>query len=453
MAPAPRRLTRDIASRLERWREDPRHKPLLLRGARQVGKTWSLMDFGRRYYSNIARVDFMADVGARSFFESNLDPHAIVRNISIYTNEPINPKTTLIVLDEIQECPRALTALKYFCEQAPEYDVVATGSYMGVSRHQNVSFPVGKVDFLTMRPLSFAEFLDNCGQKGLAGLIRSGKPETISTGFSERLANLLRAYLVVGGMPEAVTAYLDSPGDLGTVRERQRSILAAYDLDFSKYAEPRLLDRLRLVWSSLPAQLSKENKKFQYKLLREGARARAFEECIAWLIDYGVVCRVPLVTALRPPLKAYQSPTGFKLFALDTGLLGAMAGIDPRVVIQGSKVFTEFKGALTEQYVCQQLVVQGYEPFYWADGRKSAETDFDVDQDGDVFPIEVKSGRNVHEHSLQVAYDHFGLAHAVRTSLLDYADQGWLTNIPLWAIDGLRPFIERHKDGWKHSGR
>lgn len=440
--PRKRQLSRDIAADLIQWKNRPHHRPLLIRGARQVGKTWSILDFGRHEYTNTVHIDFLADTHARQLFDGDLDPHTILQGLSLYARMPIRPHTTLVVLDEIQECPQALTALKYFNERASEYDVIASGSYMGVARHAAVSFPVGKVDLLTMHPLSFLEFLDNCGENQLSDLIRHGKIDQISSAFNDRLTSLLRTYLVTGGMPAVVDAYLDTR-DFTEVRRVQHDILDAYDLDFSKYADTRLLDRIRLVWRTLPAQLAKENKKYVYGLLRKGARARTFEESIDWLADYGVVHRIPAVSALRLPLTAYANVTSFKLFVSDTGLLSAMADVDPRIVLNGSRVFTEFKGALTEQYVCQQLVAQGYQPFYWADSRQHVETDFDIQDEGEVHPIEVKAGTNVHSASLRTAFKQFETGHAIRTSLAGYERQDWVTNIPLWAIGGLHAYVSQ----------
>jgi predicted AAA+ superfamily ATPase len=436
-----RRLVRDIAPQLERWRTNPHRKPLLLSGARQTGKTWSITDFGHRHYESMVSIDFMRDRTAHEFFSGDLDPHIILQNLSIYSHTPIHPHTTLVVFDEIQECPRALTSLKYFCEQAPEYDLIATGSYMGVSRHPSSSFPVGKVDVMTMRPLSFLEFLENSGEPSLASLIREGRFAQISPAFSDRLTSLLRAYLIVGGMPEAVRTYLDSPTDFDAVRSVQRTILDSYELDFSKYADPNQLDRIRLIWHTLPSQLAKDNKKFVYKLLKTGARAREFETGIAWLIDYGAAERVPLVSALRPPLSSYKNGSGFKLFALDTGLLSALANVDPSIIVKGSAVFTEFKGSLAEQYVCQQLVAQGYDLYYWASAEKHVETDFDIEQNGVVHPIEVKSGTVVRSSSPRRAHDTFRTGEVIRTGLTDYRVQDWEINVPLWAIGGLHAYL------------
>lgn len=434
-------LTRTISHDLERWNTKPGRKPLLLRGARQTGKTWIVNAFGAAHFDHVARIDFMRDVDARALFDGNLTASALLRSIEIYTGVPVRPEGTLIFLDEIQECPRALTALKYFCEDAPDYHVIATGSYMGIARHENDSFPVGKVDMLTLHPLTFVEFLTNAGQPALADLISSGDIAAVPAAFSNRLADLLKTYMMVGGMPAVVLAHLNGASAQET-RDHQQSILDAYDLDFSKHAPARLLERIRLVWRSLPAQLAKENRRFVYGVVRPGARARDFEESLMWLRDYGIITQVSCVSALRTPLSSYADPSVFKMFASDIGLLGALADLGPTVVLNGSAIFTEFKGALTEQLVCQQLVAQRFTPYYWANPQGHAEVDFAIERYGTIYPIEVKAAVNLKAKSLHVACDRFQLDHAFRMAMTDYRDEGWITNFPLWAATGLRAYLE-----------
>lgn len=435
-------LTRTITHDLDHWYSSPNRKPLLLRGARQTGKTWIVNAFGASHFDHVARIDFMRDVDARALFGGNLTTATLLRSIEIYTGVPVRAESTLIFLDEIQECPRAITALKYFCEDAPDYHVVAAGSYMGISRHEDVSFPVGKVDMLTLHPLTFAEFLTNAGQSALAELICEGDISSIPTAFSPRLTELLKTYMMVGGMPEVVLVHLNG-ASVQETRANQLAILDSYDLDFSKHAPTRLLERIRLVWRSLPAQLAKENRRFVYGVVRPGARARDFEESLMWLEDYGIITRVPCVSALRAPLSSYADPAVFKLFVSDIGLLGALADLDPAVVLNGSAIFTEFKGAFTEQLVCQQLVAQQYSPYYWANPQGHAEVDFAVEQYGTIYPIEVKAAVNLRAKSLHVACDRFHLDHAFRMAMTDYRDEGWITNFPLWAAIGLHAYLER----------
>lgn len=433
-------LTRSILSRLEEWKSAPSRKPLLLRGARQTGKTWVVNRFGQQSFAHILRIDFMKDSQAASFFTGSLDPHAIIENLSLYTGIPVDPSDTLLVFDEIQECPQALTSLKYFCEDTPEYFLVATGSYMGISLHEGSPFPVGKVTMMTLYPLTFQEFLQNSGQEALAQRIEEGNYASINQAFIPRLTELLKTYYFVGGMPEAVSTYFDSK-DFAAVRAVQNDILSTYDLDFSKHIEMRLLERTRLVWKSLPAQLAKENRRFVYGVVRHGARARDLEECIQWLIDYGIITKVPCLSTFRLPLSAYESRSAFKIFASDVGLLSAQAELSESVLVDGSRIFTEFKGALTEQYVCQQLLADGYVPYYWANPKGNAEIDFVIESGSQVLPIEVKAETNVYAKSLRYVFDHFQLATTVRMSLAGFRKDDWVHNIPLWGAGGLKNYF------------
>lgn len=430
-------MERTLMADLKAWKTRSGRKPLLLQGARQTGKTWLMEEFGRREFSDVVKVDFMFDESARSIFDQDLDPQRIIRLIELRSGHEIDPESSLVILDEIQEAPRGLTALKYFCEQAPEYHVIAAGSYMGLARRrEGESFPVGKVDLLAVRPLSFEEYLRATAGEPLADALHAADMDLLS-GASEQLVASLKEYLAVGGMPEVVASYADK-GNLDEARRLQQGIVASYSDDFSKHAPARMLERMRLVWASLPGQLARENRKFIYGAVREGARARDFEESIQWLLDYGVVHKVCRSSALRIPLQSYQDSAAFKLYCLDVGLLGAMAGLDMRVVTEGSGLFTEFKGALTEQYVAQELICHGFSPSYWSSERGTAEVDFALELDGELLPIEVKAGENLKSKSLRVACDKFDLERAVRTSLSGYRDEGWLVNIPLWAIGSLQ---------------
>lgn len=429
-------MDRTAMKQLETWKTSRNRKPLIIRGARQTGKTWLSEEFGRTRYEAVARIDLMNNERARSFFDGDLDVSRILRNISLETGVPITADT-LVLLDEIQECPRALTALKYFCEDARAYHVIATGSYMGIARHEDTSYPVGKVDTLTLRPMDFTEYLRAIGQGMMADAMSDGASiADLDSGFRDRLKDWLKEYMVVGGMP-AVVADFAEHHDFNEARKLQREILDDYDGDFSKHAPLRILERIRMVWASLPSQLAKENRKFIYGALRPGARAREFEESIQWLRDYGAITKVPAVTAIRTPLAAYEDSAAFKLFAVDCGLLGALARLSPSTILEGEKLFTEFKGAFTEQYVCQQLVAQRLSPYYWSSPTGRAEVDFVVDHPDTVLPIEVKAQENLQAKSLRVAVGHFDLHKAVRTSLAGYRDNDWLLNVPLWAINRL----------------
>jgi hypothetical protein len=424
-------MQRLLNSDLKEWKNRANRKPLILRGARQVGKTWLLQNFAEENYANYVYFDFLESEHLHQIFDGDFDIDRIIRNLSIYANAEITPET-LIIFDEIQECPRALTSLKYFYQKRPDLSVAAAGSYLGIAKHENESFPVGKVDTLTLFPMSFAEFLMAANNEMLAQSLLEGNVEQLSEVFSEKLAALLKEYMFCGGMPEAVAAFVDA-GNYAVVRRIQNGILHDYDADFLKHMPPRVLERTRLVWSALPAQLAKENKKFVYGAVREGGRARDFEESIQWLVDYGVVVKVPRISAIKQPIDGYAKLNDFKLFCVDVGLLGAMARVDAGAILQGDALFVEFKGALTEQFVCQQLIAAGFSPYYWSAERGQAETDFVVQGASAVVPIEVKAARNVRSKSLGVACEKFGLTSAVRYSMAGYKRQENLTNLPLWA--------------------
>lgn len=430
-------MQRDLMRELVSWKNRKNRKPLLLRGARQTGKTWLMNELARQEFQDSVKLDFLLDKSARSLFSEDLDPHRILRAIELRTGHHVDPEHTLLIFDEIQEAPRGLIALKYFCEQAREYHVIAAGSYMGIAlRREDESFPVGKVDELVLRPMGFGEFLRASRGDIMADTLESANTQEL-TGIADLLIRALKEYLVVGGMPEVVEEFV-TEGDLVECRRLQAQILDGYDSNFAKHAPGRMLERMRQVWRSLPGQLARENKKFIYGAVRPGARARDLEESIQWLADYGAAYKVPRVSALRSPLAGYEDVSAFKLFCVDVGLLGAMAGLEPSIVLDGSRLFTEFKGALTEQYVLQELVRQGLTPVYWSSQKGMAETDFAVGLGSGIVPIEVKAGENLRSKSLRVACDKFGLSRAVRTSLSAFRDEGWLVNIPLWAIGQLR---------------
>lgn len=433
-------MERLLMDELFAWKQRTNRKPLILFGARQTGKTWLMEEFGRRAYRDVVKIDFMFDERARDLFNQDLDPYRIISQIELRTGRTIDPENTLIIFDEVQEAPRGLTSFKYFCEQAPEYHVMAAGSYVGISlRRENESFPVGKVDLLTLHPLSFEEFVRAIAGNPLADALHRSDMGTLE-GVSDLLERYLKLYFIVGGMPEVVASYVVED-DLSEVRRLQLQILSDYDADFSKHMPVRLLERTRLVWSSLASQLARENKKFVYGAVRPGARARDFEECIQWLVDYGAVHRVRRADALRLPLASYGDQSAFKLFCMDVGLLGALSRIDTDSILDGSKLFVEFKGAMTEQYVAQELVAQGFEPMYWSADGGTAEVDFAVEVGSSVVPIEVKAAENLKAKSMKVARDKFKFDRAARTSLAGYRDEGWLVNIPLWAIGGIRVLV------------
>ena len=366
-------------------------------------------------------------------FASDLDTKRLVLGLELYAGRKIDPEKALLIFDEVQEVPRALAALKYFCEDAPQYHIVCAGSLLGIALHRGTSFPVGKVDFLKLYPLSFQEFLMAIGKKQFSELLDQ-QDFSMITSFRETYADALKQYYFVGGMPEAVESFAENQ-DFNEVRQIQKRILAAYEQDFSKHAPNEVVPRLRMLWNSIPAQLAKENKKFIYGLVREGARAKDYETALLWLSDCGLVHRVSRVNAPGIPLRAYEDMKAFKLFVLDVGLLGCMTGLHQRTLLDGNALFVEFKGALTEQYVCQQLkTLADLELCYYTNDRGSCEVDFVVDTGGRVMPLEVKAETNLRAKSLKTYREKFSPELAIRTSMADYRKEDGLVNLPLYAI-------------------
>ena len=417
---------------LVRWKERPGRKPLILKGARQVGKTWLMKEFGERYFDYVAYVNLDRNSRMRRVFDGDFDIDAIVMALNIETGVPIQPEKTLIILDEVQEAPRAISSLKYFCEDAPEYAVIAAGSLLGVAIHQGTSFPVGKVDTMEIHPLNYREFLAAMGESALANLLTQ-KKYALMEAFAEKYIRLLKLYLYIGGMPEAVDAYAQRR-DIVEVRSIQRTILELYEDDFGKHAPKAELPRIRMVWNAVPLQLAKENKKFFFGQIKAGARAKDFEIAIQWLVDCGLLTKVYRVEKPAMPLKSYIDFAAFKIYLLDVGLLGAMGDLDAKTILEESEIFVEFKGAMAEQYVLQQLVSDtSYTPFYYSVSSHN-EIDFVLQRESQVVPLEVKAAENLRSKSLRAYCDKFGPSLAVRTSLSGYREQEWMTNIPLYAV-------------------
>lgn len=415
------------------WKQSRRRKPLIIEGARQVGKTWLMKEFGRQAYGDTVYINFDSNARMAELFASDLDTKRLVLGLELYAGRKIDPEKALLIFDEVQEVPRALAALKYFCEDAPQYHIVCAGSLLGIALHRGTSFPVGKVDFLKLYPLSFQEFLMAIGKKQFSELLDQ-QDFSMITSFRETYADALKQYYFVGGMPEAVESFAENQ-DFNEVRQIQKRILAAYEQDFSKHAPNEVVPRLRMLWNSIPAQLAKENKKFIYGLVREGARAKDYETALLWLSDCGLVHRVSRVNAPGIPLRAYEDMKAFKLFVLDVGLLGCMTGLHQRTLLDGNALFVEFKGALTEQYVCQQLkTLADLELCYYTNDRGSCEVDFVVDTGGRVMPLEVKAETNLRAKSLRTYREKFSPELAIRTSMADYRKEDGLVNLPLYAI-------------------
>jgi predicted AAA+ superfamily ATPase len=422
---------REIA-RLVAWKSAKDRKPLIIRGARQVGKTWLMKEFGKQEFKQTAYINFESSPVLKTLFSADFSIPRILTAIQIETGITVEAGNTLIILDEIQEAPGGLTSLKYFQENAPQYHVLAAGSLLGVALRSQSSFPVGKVEFMDLHPLDFLEFLEASKQLPLADTI-SSRDWPLITGFQLRYKELLKQYYYVGGMPEAVASFSENT-DFAAVRKIQKNILTAYEQDFSKYALQSIVPRIRMLWNSIPSQLAKENRKFIYGKLRPGARAKEYEEAISWLIDCGLIHKVNNVTKPAIPLKAYEELGVFKLFLTDIGLLSAMVDLDTKSLLEGNTLFTEFKGALTEQYVLQQLLCHYQDIYYWAPANARSEIDFLLQVGSELVPIEVKAEENLRARSLQVFREKYHPKRAIRTSMSDYRKEERLTNLPLYAI-------------------
>ena len=425
-------MYREKIEELKAWKNSPRRKPLILRGARQVGKTWLLREFGRQHYANTVYVNFEQAVELRNIFDQDYDVGRILQMLQLYARKAIDADT-LIILDEIQAAPRGLTALKYFCEEAPQQHIVAAVSLLGMGLHGGLSFPVGKVNFIDLHPMTFDEFLLAIGEQPLVEAMRRHDWEAVTL-FADRLTRHLKNYYYTGGMPEAVGVFADT-GDYNAVRRVQREIIRDYENDFSKHAPVEAVSHLFQVWQSIPSQLDKENKKFVYGIIREGARSKDFELAIQWLVECGLLLKCHRVKEPRLPLIAYQELAVFKLFLIDVGLLAAMAGLDQHTLLHGGDIFTEFKGALTEQYVMQQLHAQGLDYIgYWSNDRSTAEVDFVVQAQGQVTPIEVKAEENLRSKSFRLFCGKYHPWQAIRASMRPYRQEEWMTNVPLYDI-------------------
>lgn len=425
-------MERSIYSSLKKWKESPTRKPLILQGARQVGKTYILKEFGAREYSEVVYINCDDNNDMQNMFV-DYDVDRIIRSLSAISGVSIKPSTTLLILDEIQEVERGLASLKYFCEKAPEYHVAVAGSLLGITLHEGTSFPVGKVDMLYMYPMDFEEFLLAMGKEQLVELLRNNSWAAL-TPLRGMLTELLRQYYFVGGMPEAVKTYVER-GDIWEVRSIHSKIIDTYRNDMSKHVPKQQVQRINMVWNSIPSQLARDNKKFIYGALRKGARANDFEIAIQWLVDSGLVHKVHRISKPVVPLKFYEDMVSFKLFLLDCGLLGALSETPPEQILIGDNVFEEYKGAFTENYVLQQLKsLPSTFVYYYSNDNSTLEIDFVVQHEAHVIPIEVKAEENLRAKSLrQFVTDNSGL-HGVRFSMSDYREQDWLTNVPLWAV-------------------
>lgn len=436
-------MKRHAIEELVKWKNKSHRKPLIIQGARQVGKTWLMQEFGKQYYRNVAYISFDKNKKMQDVFSKDMDIKRIIPLLEIETSTKFT-EDTLIIFDEIQECPDAITSLKYFYENAPQYHIVCAGSLLGIYLHSNVSFPVGKVEFLDLYPLSFSEFLEAMRQDKLLDLLRGQDSESISI-FNDKLQELLKYYLYIGGMPEVVSEYVKNK-NIHEVRDIQKQILSTYERDFSKHIPKLTFPKVKLLWDSVPSQLSKEHKKFVYANIQQGARAREYENAMAWLKDCGLIYKVNKITKPSLPLKAYEDISSFKLFVLDVGLLAAATKLNVKTLLDGNALFTEFKGALTEQYVFQQLQTlkhQDIDIYYWASDTATAEIDFIVQTDNYIIPLEVKSATNLRARSLAVYCQKYHPQKTVKTSLSNFNKEGGLYHIPLYMIEFICDILAR----------
>lgn len=425
---------------LKKWKKSNDRKPLIIRGARQVGKTWLMKEFGEKNYEKCAYINFDENIRMNQLFSGDFDIDRIIQGLKIESGINIEPENTLIIFDEVQETPKALTALKYFYESANQYHIIAAGSLLGVAMHEGTSFPVGKVDFLDLYPLNFYEFLDAMGENELVQLIQKNDMDLITV-FADKFKSYLKQYLYIGGMPEVVSAYAENK-DYEEVRRKQLILLESYEQDFSKHAPNSVVPRIRQLWNNIPTQLAKENKKFIYGLVKEGARAREYEIALSWLIDCGLVYQVNRVNTCKVPLSAYQDFSAFKLYLLDVGLLCAMANLDAKTILEGNEIFVEFKGALTEQFVLNELKTNVTSTvFYWSAEKGNAEVDYIIQLNGNNIPIEVKASENLQAKSLKTFIEKYNTKINVRTSLSNYRKDERLINIPLYLIGNLKNIL------------
>ena len=433
-------MKRFIIDDLRKWKDSKHRKPLILRGARQVGKTWILEDFGKEFENGFVTINFDKNPEHAQFFETTKDVRRILQNLAVSTGKKITPQT-LVIFDEIQACPAALNSLKYFCEDAPEYYIASAGSLLGITLSDG--FPVGKVDFLNMGPMTFSEFLLACGDENLVEYIKSiDSIETIPDAFANPLTEKLKIYLTIGGMPEPVKIWSEE-GDISEVDKILSAILDSYESDFGKYAPNFDVPKIRRIWTSLPSQLARENKKFLYSAVKEGARAREYENALEWLKNENVVGCVPRITKPGLPMSAYEDLGAFKIYMGDVGLLRRHSRLATSAFSEGNRLFTEFNGALTENFVLQTLL-RHFEtkPYYWSD--TAHEVDFVIQKENDILPIEVKTGTNVHAASIKKYLNDFSeiTPLAIRFSLKNLSFDGKILNVPLYLADDLSELIE-----------
>ena len=435
-------MQRTAILKLKEWKESKNHKPIIIEGARQVGKTWLMKEFGKKYYEQVVYLHFDNNQKLTALFENDYEIPRLIESFEILSGIKINPDNTLIIFDEIQECPRALTSLKYFYENAPEYDIIAAGSLLGLMHHEGTGFPVGKVSFLNLYPMNFFEFARALGEEKLIELIEK-KDFQMITVFKNDFEKLVKMYCYIGGMPEVVQNFVDNR-NYKKVREIQKNILASYENDFSKHVSSNTVEKIRMLWRAIPSQLAKENKKFIYNVIKTGARAKEYELALLWLKDAGLVYQVNRIKKPDLPLIAYQDLDAFKLFIVDVGLLSALTNLDVKTILEKTQIFEEFKGAIAEQYVYQQLKsVDDIPIFYWSNDSRRSEIDFVIQHGECVVPVEVRAEKNLKAKSLNNFIQEYKSKKSVRTSLADYKlNDNNLYDIPLYAISNIEEIIE-----------
>ena len=433
-------MFRTAMKKLEEWKKDPNRKPMIIDGARQVGKTWLMKEFGKQCYPDTVYINFDGNATMKELFSNGFEIRTLILGLELYSGKKIDAERTLLIFDEIQEVPQALASLKYFCENAPQYQILCAGSLPGIALHSGTSYPVGKVQHLKLYPMSFSEYLTAIGMEQYAELLEMRDFSLITT-FKAEFIEALKQYFFIGGMPEVVSAFAERR-DFNEVREIQRRILNDYEQDFSKHAPNAIVPRIRMVWESIPSQLAKENRKFVYGVVREGGRAKDFEEAIMWLSDCGLVHKISRVNSGNYPPAAYEDLKAFKLFVNDIGLLSCMCGLNPRALLNANAAFVEFKGALTEQFVVQQLTAaREATPWYYTNDRGSCEIDLITEADCGTVPVEVKAEVNLQAKSLKTYREKYSPTMSVRISMSDYKTEDGLLNLPLYAVEQFEPIL------------
>jgi uncharacterized protein len=430
-------MKRDVFDKLAQWKSSSRRKPLIINGARQVGKTYSLKLFGETHYEKVVYLNFEKNEKLCSYFDNTLDPKQLLKVLSIHSNVQITPANTLLIFDEIQECPKALNSLKYFCEEANEYHIACAGSLLGVKVSQEKGFPVGKVNFLNLFPMTFYEFLSGIGETQLCSFVQDyDSCDPLPIPLHEKLLHYLRFYFFIGGMPEVVADYIKNE-NLQIVREIQQEILFSYERDFAKHAPPHEVMNITTVWQTIHQQLAKENKKFIFSAIKKSARGRDYEAAIQWLLDAGLIYKCYQLSSPKFPLSAYAKSNIFKIYLIDIGLLGAHSNLSSKTIISGNTLFTEFKGSLTENFITQELLASlGHQPYYWA-SEGSAEVDFLIELEQEIYPLEVKAGNNSKKKSLLVYQNKYHPSKLFRATTMNLKEDNKLVNLPLYMIANL----------------